>query len=58
MYMSFCNQLLGVQKQTMNVAVMLELGQFPLVIHAKKRAIKNWVRMATGTNCSDILSDV
>ena len=38
MYMSFCKQLLDVQKQTMNEGVMLELGQFPLLIHAKKKS--------------------
>ena len=41
----------------MNNGVLLELGQFPLLILAKKRAVKNWVRMATNTNCSDILCD-
>ena len=29
--MSFCKQLLGVQKQSMNDGVLLELGQFPLL---------------------------
>lgn len=57
LFMSFCKQLLGVQKQSMNDGVLLELGQFPLLILAKKRAVKNWVRMATNTNCNDILRD-
>ena len=55
LFMSFCKQLLGVQKQSMNDGVLLELGQFPLLILAKKRAVKNWVRMATGAGCSDVL---
>ena len=41
LFISFCKQLLGVQKQSVNEGVLLELGQFPLMIHAKKRAIKN-----------------
>ena len=40
LYMSFCKQLLGVQKQSTNDGVLLELGQFPLIILAKKRATK------------------
>ena len=35
-FMSFCKQLLGVQKQTSNVGVLLELGQIPLMTLAKK----------------------
>ena len=34
LFMSFCKQLLGVQKQSMNDGVLLELGQFPLLILA------------------------
>ena len=55
LFMSFSKQLLGVQKQTTNDGVLLELGLFPLFILAKKKAIKNWVRMATNENCSTIL---
>ena len=42
----FCKHLLGVQKQTTNVGVLLELGQIPLNIYAKKMAIKNWKRIS------------
>ena len=57
LFMSFCKQLLGVQKQSANDGVLLELGQFPLLILAKKRAIKNWVRMAANTGCSEVLRE-
>ena len=40
-HISFCKQLLGVQKQTTNIGVLLELGQIPLRIFALKNAIKN-----------------
>ena len=46
LYLSFCKQLLGVQKQTTNVGVLLELGLVPLHLYAKKNAIKNWNRIA------------
>ena len=51
-FMSFCKQLLGVQKQTTNVGVLLELGQVPLVLLAQKKALKNWVRIVNGENCN------
>ena len=42
----FCKQLLWVQRQTTNVGVLLELGQVPLNIYAKKMALKNWERIS------------
>ena len=45
LYISICKQLLGVQKQTTNIGVLLELGKIPLNIYAKKYAIKNWERI-------------
>ena len=53
-HMSFCKQLLGVQKQTTNIGVLLELGQIPLSIYAKKMAIKNWVRISNRSYCNDL----
>ena len=38
-------QILGVQKQTTNIGVLLELGRIPLAAQAKKFAIKNWERI-------------
>ena len=55
LFMSFCKQLLGVQKQCTNDGVLLVLGQIPLLIHAKKNAIKNWVRMGTNTKCNGVV---
>ena len=40
--------LSGVQKQTTNIGVLLELGKVPLHINATKFAIKNWERIQTG----------
>ena len=44
-HLMFCKHLLGVQKQTTNVGILLELGHIPLTLFAKKMAIKNWERL-------------
>ena len=49
-----CKQILGVQKQTTNVGVLLELGRIPLQNFAVKAAIKNWERIKKG-NINGIL---
>ena len=41
-------QVLGVQKQTTNLGVLLELGRIPLHLFASKFAIKNWERTQKG----------
>ena len=43
--MKFLKQLLGVQTQTTNIGILLETGELPLSIFAKKFAIKNWTRI-------------
>ena len=43
-----CKQILGVQKQTTNIGVLLELGRIPLQNFAIKAAIKNWERIEKG----------
>ena len=47
-YLSILKQILGVQKQTTNDGVLLELGLTPLSFDAKKFAIKNWERIIRG----------
>ena len=51
--MKFCKDVLGVQRLTTNVGVLLELGRIPLelgriplCVYAKKNCIKNWGRIA------------
>ena len=41
-HMKFCKLLLGVRKQTVNVAVLGEPGRFPLSILARERCLKYW----------------
>ena len=55
LFTSFCKQLLGVQKQTSNIGVLLELGQTPIMILAQKNAIKNWVRITNNLKCNNLV---
>ena len=43
-----CKQILGVQKQTTNIGILLELGRVPLQNFAIKAAVKNWERIELG----------
>ena len=45
LHFTFCKHLLGVQKGTTNVGVLLELGRTPLTLDAQNAAIKNWERI-------------
>ena len=42
LYNMFLKQILGVQKQTNNLGVLLELGKVPIQFSAIKLATKNW----------------
>ena len=54
LHMMFCKQILGVQKQTTNVGVLLELGRIPLDIYANIFAIKKWGKVK-GKHSNDLL---
>ena len=56
LHMMMCKQLLGVQRQTTNIGVLLELGRIPLNVFASKFAIKNWERIRMGKG-NEILLD-
>ena len=51
----FCKQLLGLQKQTNTMGILLELGMVPITYHALKADIKNWdcVRNKKSNNLLD-----
>ncbi len=55
LYTSICKQILGVQKQTTNIGVLLEMGLGPLYLHAIKFAVKNWERIRKG-NANELLT--
>ena len=48
LHMQFCRQILGVQKNTTNYGVLLELGRTPLVLQAQRLSLKNWERIKNG----------
>ena len=56
LHIMMCKHILGVQTQTTNIGVLLELGRIPLSISAVKFAIKNWERIRLG-NGNEILTD-
>ena len=48
LYMQFCRQILGVQKNTTTMGVLLELGLTPLMLEARRLSLKNWERIKNG----------
>ena len=44
-HMRFCKDLLGVQRQTTNIEVLLDLGRVPIMLYGRKNCIKNWYRI-------------
>ena len=54
-HMKFCKQLLGVQKQTPNAGVLLELGRIPIALYGQKNCIKNWARVATEKKANTLM---
>ena len=51
-----CKQILGVQKQTTNVGVLLELGEVPINLYAIKNTIKNWERIAIQKKANELVT--
>ena len=58
MYMKFCKALLGVQKQTSNIGVLLELGAVPIMFFGVKNCLKNWNRIHKEREANSILLKV
>lgn len=50
LHIRFLKYLLGVRKQTPNMAIYGELGIFPLSIVAKERALKYWLKIKNSVN--------
>ena len=46
---TLCKYILGVKRQTSNIACKLELGRYPLHLDAIKSSIKNWYRINNET---------
>ncbi len=54
-HMRFCKDLLGVQRQTTNAGVLLEVGRIPIMLYAKKNCIKDWGRVHLEGKANNIL---
>ena len=54
-HIRFCKDLLGVQRQTTNIGVLLELGRVPIMLYGKKNCIKNWGRIHIVGSANKIL---
>ena len=44
-HIKFCKTILGVKSQTPNMAVLGELGRYPLSLICKERALKFWIKV-------------
>ena len=54
-HMRFCKELLGVQRQTTNIGVLLELGRIPIMLSGAKNCIKNWSRIHIVGNANELV---
>ncbi|XP_053402477.1 uncharacterized protein LOC123564690 [Mercenaria mercenaria] len=55
-HMKFCKRILGVKMQTPNMAVLGELGRYPLSILCKERVLKYWLKLVN--NPDSIMTDI
>ena len=55
-HMRFCKDLLGVQKQTTNLGVLLELGEIPLTVLARNNCIRNFSRITVIKQANTLLT--
>jgi len=58
LYMTFCKNILGVQKQTSNIGTLLELGAVPIMFFGVKNCLKNWHRIHKKHEANSILLKV
>ena len=54
LHIKFCKRILGVRQQTPNIAVLGELGRFPLSVISKQPSIIYWSKIMKKTNSIEI----
>ena len=54
-HMRFCKDVLGVQRQSTHIGVLLELGRIPTMLYGKVNCIKNWGRIHIVSRANDIV---
>lgn len=52
----FLKQMIGLQRQTSNIGVLLETGRVPMHLLGKKRCTKNWVRIAKTRSANSLIT--
>ena len=55
LFNSVCRQMLGVQKNTSTIGVLLEVGRVPLSLSSVKATVKNWEMLRVGKDTPLIL---
>ena len=55
-HMKFCKKILGVKTQTPNIAILGELGRYPISILCKERVLKYWLKLKN--NPGSIMTDL
>ena len=55
LHVSFCKRVLGVHSKATNVAVMGELGKYPLLVKILCQKLKFWKRAIGGEHCNTYL---
>ena len=55
MHVKICKDLLGVHIRTINIGVLLKLGEIPLRIYGKKNMAKNWNRIGKEKKGNELL---
>ena len=53
-HIRFCKDVLGVQRQTTHIGVLLELGRIRIMLYGKVNCIKNWGRIHIVSRANDI----
>ena len=48
--LSFLRQILGVNKKSTNIAIMSEVGKYPICIRMYEQILKYWIRVSTSDN--------
>ena len=54
LHIKFCKRILGVRQQTPNIAVLGELGRFPLSVISKQRSIIYWTKIMRKTSSLEL----
>ena len=55
LHMRFCKEILGVQRKTTNIGVLLDLGRIPIMYYGIKNCINNWSKIHISKKANEIV---